>query len=263
MFYKIITEIKGEHAWDTKKLDVPEVNHNIPESYIVNVEDLRISKIEIGSWMSHTYKIISKEVFDNISNKILWPSELGMYCSERYQGSIIIRTKGYGDILTYINIRTNKDDKEYYCLTSAFKLYDNDYYSITKLPKRNIKIFTTKIDFTNDKKKKEFKTKKKWNDELKKQKDIRSQIPSFEFKTPKFKIVNIIKETEKTSAKVGDIIQGILPVIDKNQQKCLKGIGTTTNWIQVYINDKFDKSISPLTFQELFFNHYVVEQIKD
>ena len=29
------------------------------------------------------------------------------------------------------------------------------------------------------------------------------------------------------------------------------------------INDKIDKAISPLTFQELFFKHYVVEQIKD
>ena len=30
MFYKIITEIKGEHAWDKKKLNVPEVTHDIP-----------------------------------------------------------------------------------------------------------------------------------------------------------------------------------------------------------------------------------------
>lgn len=261
MFYKIITENKGEHSWDKKKLDVPEVSHDIPESYVVNLDDLRISKVEIGSWMTHTYKVISKEVFDNISNKIFWPSEINS--SDRYEGAILIRTNLYGDILTYINIKTNKDGKEYYCLTSAFKLYDNDYYSIIKLPKRNIKIFTTREEYEKDKNEKSEKSREKVLNEREKQNSIKSKIPSFEFKTPKFKIVNIIKETEKTSAKVGDIIQGVLPVIDMNQRKCLKGIGTTTNWIKVYINDKFDKSISPLTFQELFFNHYVVEQIKD
>lgn len=261
MFYKIITEIKGERSWDKKKLNVPEVTHDIPESYIVNVEDLRISTIEIGSWMTHTYKVISKEKFEEIANKIIWPSEINS--SDRYKGAILIRTKKFGDILTYINIKTNKDGKEYYCLTSSFDLYDSDWYSKCKLPKRNIKIFTTHEEYENDKNEKSKKSREKVLNEREKQNSIKSKIPSFDFKTPKFKIVKIIKETEKTSAKVGDIIQGVLPVIDSKQKPCLKGIGTTTNWVLVYINDKMDKAISPLTFQELFFKHYVVEQIKD
>ena len=261
MFYKIITEIKGEHSWDKKKLDVPEVTNDIPESYIINVDDLRISTIEIGSWMTHTYKVISKEKFEEIIDKIIWPSEINS--SDRYKGAILIRTKKFGDILTYINIKTNKDDKEYYCLTSSFNLYDNDWYSKCTLPKRNIKIFTTREEYENDKNEKSKKSREKVLNEKEKQNSIKSKIPSFDFKTPKFKIVKIIKETEKTSAKVGDIIQGVLPVIDSKQKPCLKGIGTNTNWVLVYINDKFDKAISPLTFQEMFFKHYVVEQIKD
>jgi len=261
MFYKIITEINGEYSWDKKKLDVPEVTHDIPESYIVNIDDLRISKIEIGSWMTHTYKVISKENFEEITDKIIWPSEINT--SDQYKGAILIRTNKFGDILTYINIKTNKDGKEYYCLTSSFDLYDSDWYSKCTLPKRNIKIFTTRAEYENDKNKKSKKSRDKVLAEKEKEQSIKSKIPSFEFKTPKFKIVKIIKETEKTSAKVGDIIQGVLPVIDSKQKPCLKGIGTTTNWVKVFINDKIDKEISPLTFQELFFKHYVVEQIKD
>jgi len=83
-------------------LDVPEVTHDIPKSYIVNVDDLRISTIEIGSWMTHTYKVISKEKFEGIIDKIIWPSEINS--SDRYKGAILIRTKKFGDILTYINI---------------------------------------------------------------------------------------------------------------------------------------------------------------
>ena len=259
MFYKIITEVKGEHSWDKKKLNVPEVTHDIPESYVVNVDDLRISKIEIGSWMTHTYKVISKEKFEEIIDKIIWPSEINS--SDRYKGAILIRTKKFGDILTYINIKTNKDNKEYYCLTSSFDLYDNDWYSKCTLPKRNIKIFTTREEYENDKNEKTKKSQEKVLNEKEKQNSIKSKIPSFEFKTPKFKIVKIIKETEKTSAKVGDTIQGVICVIDENKTPRLKGVGTTTNWVKVQVNGKEDKYISPLTFQDLFLKNYVVEKV--
>jgi hypothetical protein len=41
----------------------------------------------------------------------------------------------------------------------------------------------------------------------------------------------------------------------------MKGIGTRTNWISIYINGTKVNSISPVTFPYLFFNNIVVEEV--
>ena len=67
-------------------------------------------------------------------------------------------------------------------------------------------------------------------------------------------------------AKVGDIIHGETPIIstDKNGKAvgCLHGVMSCSNYVDVYLNGKKVRSISPLTFQELFLNNYKVEEVK-
>ena len=81
----------------------------------------------------------------------------------------------------------------------------------------------------------------------------------------KARIEKIIKETEWTSAKEGDIIYGEIPVITKDDgspRTRLYGGNSYTNDVYVYINGKFDRAISPLIFQKLFMNNYIVQEVK-
>lgn len=261
MFYKITTERPTNRWYENNK---PTVTHDIPEEYIVDKKDLCIFTKEIGKWSTKTYKCISLEAYDDLvdKGKILWPSE-GYQTSDNYRGCIIIRTKEYGDILTYLNHKLDKDMKGYCVLTSAFQLYENDWYSKTTLPKRNIKIFKTHEEYRKDLYIKENKSKEKKKDLSSKKAELLKTVPSFCFETPKFKIVKVVKETEKINAKEGDIIQGVLPVIDEYHKKRLHGIGTMTNWIHVYVNGNEDKMISPVVFQDLFFTNYQVEIIEE
>ena len=98
------------------------------------------------------------------------------------------------------------------------------------------------------------------------QKKLNELNPEFSFSTSKLKIVDIVKHTDWIKdAKIGDIICGKMKIIsDKNGVKvgCLYGVSTCSNYIDIYVNDKYYRSISPLSFQDLFLNNYQVEEIK-
>ena len=88
-------------------------------------------------------------------------------------------------------------------------------------------------------------------------------IPTFALTSPQFKIISVVKKTKWLTAKEGDVIYGSLPVIETDNQgiahKLLKGIGTQTNYINVYVNGKFERQMGPLDFPKLFLENYKVE----
>ena len=90
-------------------------------------------------------------------------------------------------------------------------------------------------------------------------------IPTFALTSPKFKIISVVKKTKWLTAKEGDVIYGSLPVIETDNQgvahKLLKGIGTQTNYIKVYVNGKFERQMGPLDSPKLFLENYKVEII--
>ena len=133
------------------------------------------------------------------------------------------------------------------------------------MPMRAVKIFDTFAEYKADKKAKEDKSEENLCATEKKKKVVQATTPVFSFTTPKFKIEKIIKETEWTSAKEGDTIYGEIPVITKDNgspQVRLYGGNSYTNDVYVYVNDKFNRAISPLIFQKLFMNNYIVQEIK-
>ena len=90
--------------------------------------------------------------------------------------------------------------------------------------------------------------------------------PVFSLKTPKFRVVEISKKTDYLkNIKVGDIIYGEIPVIkatDERKFGALRGIGTLTNWVTLYVNDEKVNTISPKVFPNLFLINIIVEEVK-
>ena len=134
------------------------------------------------------------------------------------------------------------------------------------MPNRSIKIFFTKEEYEADDKKKKEKSDARRKKDRELTENITRQAPVFSFTTPKFKVLEVAKKTAYLpDIKVGDIVYGKIPVIkgtDDRKWGSMKGIGTRTNWIYIYINDVIVNAISPLTFPSLFFNNIVVEEIK-
>ena len=263
LFYKIITEKKDGNS--IKRLDIPEVNHNIDESFIVNVSDLHYKTYTITGYFERTFACVTQEVFDNIiSNKLIFPSVSISYFGEQYIGGIIVRCEK-GDILTYIT--RNTKNIIYLRPLVSFEI-DNHYTRyITKniFPKRNVKIFLTKEEYEDDKNKKNKKFEDNRKIEHENYERVENVAPVFSFKTPKFKIIEIVKSTAYLpNIKVGDIIYGELPIIKETDNRkfgALHGIGTLTNWITLYINDVKVNTISPKIFPTLFLNNIIVEEI--
>ena len=96
--------------------------------------------------------------------------------------------------------------------------------------------------------------------------NVKIGAPVFSFKSPKLKIVKIIKKTDWVKdAKEGDIIYGELPIIkiDENNDPhgCLYGGKSYSNFVNVYLNDQKVREISPIYFQDLFLKNYKVEEV--
>lgn len=261
--YKIIKDIKD--GYRTKFLDIPQVEHNIGESLIVNVADLHYKTITNDSYIRRTYAYVTEEVFENvISGKLIFPSVIINYGGQ-YLGAIIVRCER-GDILTYVTHTTN--NKIYLIPSISFEIDERyPYYNTTNiLPKRNVKIFLSMSEYKTDVDKKN----KKWKENRKAYNEnyerVEKVAPIFSFKTPKFKVIEVAKKTAYLpNIKEGDIIYGEIPVIKETDNRkfgALHGIGTLTNWVTLYINDVKVNTISPKTFPSLFFNNIIVEEIK-
>ena len=265
LFYKIIADVKD--GYNTKRLDIPEVNHNIDDSFIVNVSDLHYKIYTTDGYVKHRFACITQEVFDNIiSDKLIYPSVSISKYGECYIGAIIVRCNK-GDILTYIT--RNTKNIIYLRPLVSFEV-DNHYTRYTTdnvFPKRNVKIFLTKEEYENDKNKKNKKSEDNRKIELENYEKVEKVAPVFSFKTPKFKIIEIVKSTAYLpNIKVGDIIYGELPIIKETDNRkfgALHGIGTMTNWIILYVNDVKVNTISPKTFPMLFFNNIIVEEMNN
>lgn len=268
--YKAITFVKG--GYSTVRLDVPEIEHNVPENKIVDVNDLHYSSKDFGSsWFSHKYAYIKKDVFESLKDKVLWPTEDFTSSSGEYLGAFVIRTNDNRDILGFL-----KDKDEFVVIIPIDYLatveerkkngYWNERYNITNsLPKRNVKIFLTKEEYIADKDAKKQKSNAKRSADNKKIEALKDSVPCFNLSSPKFKILEIVKETEWIKAGIGDVIHGEIPVIglkNDNPIGLLKGIGTRTNYINIYVNGELNRTISPLTFQDLFLNNFKVIQVK-
>lgn len=62
LFYKIITSVK--EGYRTKILDIPQIEHNIDESLIVNIDDFSFKRNTVNhSVFQRTYAYISKDIF--------------------------------------------------------------------------------------------------------------------------------------------------------------------------------------------------------
>ena len=270
LFYKGIFE---KPYWTSKNPSNPIIEHNIPNNYIINYTDLKTSVVSSKGYISHRYLYVTDECFNNIiKDKLIYPTEIGgpRYSSGRYFGAIIVRNEANHDVLTYVTQHEFGETgklKGYYILTPMeyFRNGGQDY-STGSIPKRKIKCFFTEEEYNTDKKEKKAKSDNKWNKELEDKKALYEKVPEVIMATPKFKIVNIIKETDKLPAKVGDIIHATMNVItiDETGRARINMQGSSsacTNWFKGYINDEYIKLISPLDFEKLFFNNYQVVQI--
>ena len=258
-----------------KRTYSPVIEHNIPEDYIVTQDPMELNHIsthtEEGWYFSPKYFNISEEQYNRIAHKIIWPTEI--YTETGYLGAIIFRVKydeKNWDILCWLNEKTYNDKKYinlYPCNYIKHDVGYNSYYEMHELPNRAVKIFFTKEEWKADKIKKSHESKKKLKESWEKRYEVTASAPTFSFTTPKFKIINIVQKTDWVKdAKVGDIIHGETPIIstDKNGKAvgCLHGGMSYSNYVDVYLNEKKVRSISPITFQELFLNNYKVEEVK-
>ncbi len=262
-FYKFLTCVgKGV---EKKHLNYDEsiIEHNIPQELIINLDDIKIKYLTTESYIyRYIYAYVDKNEYENIiSNKLIFPTFYNTEYGSNYIGAIIVRCK-IGDIITYIY---EKNDE---IILKPVRCFDTKKYCKTcgELPNRSIKVFLTKEEFETDqaKKKENNDARRKKDREL--TKDLTRQAPVFSFTTPKFKVIEVAKETAYLpGVKVGDIVYGEIPVIkgtDDRKWGSMKGIGTRTNWISIYINGSKVNTISPVTFPSLFFNNIVVEEVK-
>ena len=262
-FYKFLTWIGKGVERENLDYDEPLIEHNIPESYIIDSNSLKYKYFETRRYWTHRYMYLTEDDFNSISDKIVFPSFYDSYkhISEQ-MGAIIVRCE-YGDIITYLYRYNDKIILE--PVRHFKKNEDISYEKFGELPNRSIKVFLTKDEFEADKAKKKEKNDARRKKDRELTKDLKRQAPVFSFTTPKFKVLEVAKDTAYLpGVKVGDIIHGEIPVIngtDDRKWGSMKGIGTRTNWITLYINGTKINAISPVTFPSLFFNNIVVEEI--
>lgn len=275
LFYKAITWEK--RGYSNHRLDNPIISHNIPEDHIINDTDIKYWSKDFGSsWFSRKCIYLKDDVFETVKNKIIWPTEdCHNSVSGEYMGALIIRTEDKRDIITFIKMKESQNGERNYVLIPidylatpeqrAKNSWDSNYTITNKLPKRNVKVFLTFDEYQTDKENKKNKASQKRTSTNKKIDDLKESVPCFNLTSPKFKIIEVIKETDWVKAGVGDVIHGELPVIGMyhdNPTGLLKGIGTRTNYIDVYVNGEMHRSMSPLTFQDLFMYNFKVIQVK-
>lgn len=247
-----------------------EVTHDFPEEYIVSMDNIALDNRDetIGA-LKRSYLYMDKTDYNYIKPVIIWPTyTLNVIDVSDYEGAFVVRTIDEHDVLCYIEK-----------CGEVYRLWPIDYLIpwkqrvnheelnhvfVYRFPKRNIKCFLKKEDYEKDLFKKCEQAEKNYAKYVDKKEEL-CNIPTFALTSPKFKIISVVKKTKWLTAKEGDVIYGSLPVIETDNQgvahKLLKGIGTQTNYIKVYVNGKFERQMGPLDFPKLFLENYKVEII--
>lgn len=258
-----------------KRLETPEIEHNFPEEMIVNINDIksfRTGTIDSGKYFSKQNVIsISESEFNSLfEGKIFYQSnEQYNITFKPYIGCVLIRNfKGF-DILTFVGKVSEYTDRVILLPIHVLKhenIYNEYLCPLGVIPKRNVKCFTSKEDLLNQQKEAAEKSEKRWKTEVAKMQETNKMAPVFSLKTPKFRVVEISKKTDYLkNIKVGDIIYGEIPVIKSTDERkfgALRGIGTLTNWVTLYVNDEKVNTISPKVFPNLFLINIIVEEVK-
>lgn len=247
------------YFYQIKKFDI---THNIPDEKTVCKSYVNpVFKTYDNYVHKYTRAFITKEQLENLSQWVMWCTEststefgvLFIYDEDRNK---VIATKlgidpHFPDLIALLPVTPLK--------TNTFKL--------STWPERKVKVFDTKEEWLKDKEKKEKKRQEKSAEYTEIITKTSKTNPAFSLKTPKMRVIKILKSTKKLEAKVGDIIQGELPVLEKDDdgeiQGCLFGGMSYTNYIICYINDKKVKAISPLHFQLIFEENYLVEIVNE
>ena len=86
------------------------ITHNIVPSKIVELDELKINTLKEGSIYITYHGVLKEGVYDNIVNRIIFPSAVLHECSgyhrglydDTYVGAILVRTPDSKDILTFL-----------------------------------------------------------------------------------------------------------------------------------------------------------------
>ena len=243
------------------------ITHNIEN--IINVDDIKLNFKREYEW-SNDYLIpyISNEIFNKVVQKnIIWPTEEPYFSTkdnEKYLGATIIRTNDNRDMLSYFIERKGLITIEsVYYLTNIKGGKRHELFG--RFPQRVIRCFETIQELEEDKDKKAKKNQGSALHSRENADELRKQIPAFNFKTPKFKVLEIYTKTAcAPKLKVGDTIHGELTVITRDKKGNLHGMlhGDSCNYVDVFINNVNVKTISPTFFQNMFLYNFRVEEIK-
>lgn len=240
-----------------KNLFYNNVNNSTNVEKVVDIDDIKFGHKNYKGCIDYGFITITNEVFDKIKNNIIWPTEKPCIYGDytEYLCSVIFRTQSNKYVLAFL-IDTIYDDC--ICVDPVDTLIKGKKYSTCRIfPNRNVKCFETKAEYEADIIKKE-----------KKNEHISSNfVPTFNLTTPKFKILEIHSKTACVpNIKVGDVLHDEIPVLkkdkgDKYPSRMLDG-SSGTDYVDIYVNDKFIKTISPINFQNIFYYNFKVEIIK-
>ena len=238
-----------------------EVTHDFPEEYIVSMDDIVLdNRTEVIGALKQSYLYMDKTDYNYIKPVIIWPTyTLNVIDTSDYVGAFVVRTIDERDVLCYI-----EKCGEVIPWKQRVNHEELNHVFVYRFPKRNIKCFLKKEDYEKDLSKKCKQAEKEYVKYVDKKEEL-CNIPAIALTSPQFKIISVVKKTKWLTAKEGDVIYGSLPVIETDNQgvahKLLKGIGTQTNYINVYVNGKFERQMGPLDFPKLFLENYKVEII--
>lgn len=239
---------------------------DVPSEIIIDIHGLKL-----GIWTSNHYTmwseswLVVKEGLDKIDKNAVWATEAFWKGGDKYNKCVLIKDND-GDVIPCYVIEETEMTKIVPIEKLKHDYIDSSYKTFYKFPNRKVRFFFTEEDWKADYDKR----KKKAIDNLKKSHEAADEASKindvFSFKTPKMKVVKILKSTDKANVNVGDIIYGEIPVFDRydngNLKGLLNGVGTCTNYVNLYCNDKLMNRMSPLLFQDLFTQNIVVEILK-
>lgn len=236
------------------------ITFNFPEEKVVEMKDLNY-EYKRKSYNSDRYRFyITKENLALVKDKIMWTTE--NYENDVDYGTLFMRTEEDGRVIP-VHICRNTDDE--FDLFPIERILEKINIWVA-WPSRSVKVFETYEEFIADKRKKEKKRLSNLKQHIEAVDTVGKTNPEFSLKTPELKIIKVLKKTDKLKAKVGDIIQGELPVLKRNDKGfvtgCLYGGMSYSNYITCYVNGELIKSLSPLHFQQIFEENYVVETVE-
>jgi hypothetical protein len=244
------------------------ITHDIPEEYIINSNDIDVSRERIINGYYEYIYYISKNEFNRLKEHCLYPlipsnSQVYLPRADRsafidventYSVALIIRNYCADDILTFAYPHR---DKNMIVLYPVGHLFCDERAETSYFPNRKIKCFTTYEEFRRAEEKNTTNRDKNYQ----KGKDARALLheisPSFSLASPKYKVVAVKKPTQKIKAKVGDIIHAELPIITEDGWR-YKYDHTSVN---MYVNNQFKKTLLLKYLQMIFLENYVVEEV--